>query len=154
MDLAHQQRALRQKQRSSALKAKVLLAVFLGGAIGSVARFGVLLGIESLALTDLNQELIATAIVNLLGAWLLGIVHGIGSSKSETWKGFWGQGIAGGFTTMSGLALITAGSELGLSGGGYLYWVAVVLQLAAGVLTYWLGRMLADGSSKATASKS
>lgn len=133
-----------QKLRSSALKTKVLLAVFLGGAIGSAARFGVLLGIESLALPDLNQELVATAIVNLAGALLLGVVHGIGAKRSEDWKGFWGPGIAGGFTTMSGLALITAGSELGLSSSGYLYWAAVALQLAAGVLTYWLGRLLAD----------
>jgi CrcB protein len=121
------------------LQAKVLGAVFLGGAIGSIARFLVILGVDELALQDLSQELIATSIVNLAGAFLLGFVHVIGSSRAEIWKGFFGPGLAGGFTTMSGLALITAGAELGLSSVGYLYWLAVAIQLALGVLSYWLG---------------
>jgi hypothetical protein len=53
---------------------------------------------------------------------------------------------------MSGLALITAGSELGASNLSYLYWIAVSLQLAVGVLAYWLGKQIADsGKSKAGA---
>jgi fluoride exporter len=134
------------------LQAKVLGAVFLGGAIGSIARFLVILGVDELALQDLSQELIATSIVNLTGAFLLGCVHVIGASRSETWKGFFGPGLAGGFTTMSGLALITAGAELGLSSVGYLYWMAVAIQLVLGILTYWLGTQLATRTSKKAAS--
>lgn len=134
------------------MQAKVLGAVFLGGAIGSIARFLVILGVDELALQDLSQELIATSIVNLAGAFLLGLVHVIGSSRSEIWKGFFGPGLAGGFTTMSGLALITAGAELGLSSVGYLYWIAVAIQLALGILTYWLGTQLASRRSKKAAS--
>jgi hypothetical protein len=53
---------------------------------------------------------------------------------------------------MSGLALITAGSELGLSSVSYLYWLAVSLQLALGVLAYWFGKQIADSrNSKAGA---
>ena len=129
------------------MQAKVLGAVFLGGAIGSIARFLVILGVDKLALQDLSQELIATSIVNLAGAFLLGFVHVIGAYRSETWKGFFGPGLAGGFTTMSGLALITAGAELGLSQDGYLYWIAVAIQLALGILTYWLGTKLASRRS-------
>lgn len=125
------------------MRPKVLGAVFVGGALGTLARFGVLVTAESLAFAQLTQELVATSIVNLFGAWLLGFVHGIGSSRSELWKGFWGPGIAGGFTTMSGLALITAGAELGLSGESYFYWIAVSLQLAFGVLAYWWGNRIA-----------
>ena len=134
------------------MQAKVLGAVFLGGAIGSIARFFVILGVDELALQDLWQELIATSIVNLAGAFLLGFVHVIGASCSETWKSFFGPGLAGGFTTMSGLALITAGAELGLSSVGYLYWIAVAIQLVLGILTYWLGTQLATRTSKKAAS--
>jgi CrcB protein len=134
------------------LAAKVLGAVFLGGAIGSIARFLVILGVDELALQDLSQELVATSIVNLTGAFLLGFVHAIGASRSETWKGFFGPGLAGGFTTMSGLAVITAGAELGLSSVGYLYWIAVAIQLVLGILTYWLGTQLASRRSKKAAS--
>ena len=134
------------------MQAKVLGAVFLGGAIGSIARFFVILGVDELALQDLSQELIATSIVNLAGAFLLGFVHVIGASRSDTWKGFFGPGLAGGFTTMSGLALITAGAELGLSSVGYLYWIAVAIQLVFGIFTYWLGTQLASRRSKKAAS--
>jgi fluoride exporter len=134
------------------LVAKVLGAVFLGGAIGSIARFLVILGVDELALQDLSQELIATSIVNLTGAFLLGFVHVIGATRTDTWKGFFGPGLAGGFTTMSGLALITAGAELGLSSVGYLYWIAVAIQLALGILTYWLGTQAASRRSTKAAS--
>jgi fluoride exporter len=134
------------------LAAKVLGAVFLGGAIGSIARFLVILGVDELALQDLSQELVVTSIVNLTGAFLLGFVHVIGATRSDTWKGFFGPGLAGGFTTMSGLALITAGAELGLSSVGYLYWIAVAIQLVLGILTYWLGTQLASRRSKKAAS--
>ena len=132
--------------------AKVLGAVFLGGAIGSIARFLVILGVDELALQDLSQELVATSIVNLTGAFFLGFVHVIGTSRSDAWKGFFGPGLAGGFTTMSGVALITAGAELGLSSVGYLYWIAVAIQLVLGIFTYWLGTKLASRRSKKAAS--
>ena len=135
------------------MAAKVLGAVFLGGAIGSIARFLVILGVDELALQDLSQELVATSIVNLAGAFLLGFVHAIGASCSETWKSFFGPGLAGGFTTMSGLAVITAGAELGLSSVGYLYWIAVAIQLVLGIFTYWLGTQLASRRSKKAASQ-
>ena len=134
------------------MAAQVLGAVFLGGAIGSIARFLVILGVDGLALQDLSQELVATSIVNLTGAFLLGFVHVIGATRTDTWKGFFGPGLAGGFTTMSGLALITAGAELGLSSVGYLYWIAVGIQLVLGILTYWLGTTLASRRSKKAAS--
>jgi len=134
------------------LAAQVLGAVFLGGAIGSIARFLVILGVDGLALQDLSQELVATSIVKLTGAFLLGFVHVIGATRTDTWKGFFGPGLAGGFTTMSGLALITAGAELGLSSVGYLYWIAVGIQLVLGILTYWLGTTLASRRSKKAAS--
>jgi fluoride ion exporter CrcB/FEX len=134
------------------LRAKVLLAVFFGGALGTLARFAVGLFVDGVNLENLAGQLVATSIVNLAGAFLLGVVHSIGTSRTEPWKAFFGPGLAGGFTTMSGLALITAGSELGLSSVSYLYWLAVSLQLALGVLAYWFGKQIADSrKSKAGA---
>ena len=134
------------------MAARVLGAVFLGGALGSIARFLIILGIDEIAIEDLLQELVATSIVNLAGAFLLGVVHVVGSSRSETWKGFFGPGFAGGFTTMSGLALITAGAEFGMSPSGFLFWIAVAIQLVLGVFCYWLGTKLGAKKSPKAAS--
>jgi fluoride ion exporter CrcB/FEX len=134
------------------LAAKVLGAVFIGGALGSIARFLTILGIDAIAVEDLLKELVATSIVNLAGAFLLGFVHVVGSSRSETWKGFFGPGFAGGFTTMSGLALITAGAEFGMSPSGFLFWIAVAIQLVLGVFCYWLGTNLGARKSPKAAS--
>ena len=139
-----QQNLPKPKQRSSALAAKVLLAVFVGGALGSLARFAIGRVVDGANLENLSGQLVATTIVNLAGAFVLGVVHSMGSSKSESWKAFFGPGVAGGFTTMSGLALITAGAELGLSSVSYLYWIAVSVQLAFGVLAYWVGKQIAE----------
>jgi fluoride ion exporter CrcB/FEX len=125
------------------LRGKVLWAVFAGGAIGSIARYLVLLGVAEIGLSEASLDLVVTAIVNLSGAFALGVIHKVAVGKTDTWSGFWATGVAGGFKTMSGLALITASAELGLSQIGYLYWLAVALQLVAGVVFYGLGRKLA-----------
>lgn len=122
------------------MQAKILFAIFLGGAAGSIARFSVFLAVEQAGVPNLLMELLATSIVNLAGAAFLGFVQSAGFKASEKAKAFWGTGFAGGFTTMSGLALITAGSDLGLSEIGYLYWLAVLLQFVLGILAYWLTR--------------
>lgn len=118
----------------------ILLAVFLGGATGSLARYLIWLGVEQAGVSLLLVEVVATAIVNIAGASFLGFVHSSAFKVSENKKAFWGSGFAGGFTTMSGLALITAGAALGLSEIGYLYWLAVASQLVVGFLAYWFIR--------------
>jgi fluoride ion exporter CrcB/FEX len=122
------------------LNIALLFAVFAGGALGSVARYLVWLGIEEVGISLAVFDLVATAVVNIAGAGFLGFVHSRSINASEKGKAFWGSGFAGGFTTMSGLALITAGSSLGLSEIGYLYWFGVAGQFAVGILAYWLVR--------------
>ena len=117
-----------------------LLAVFAGGALGSIARYLVWLGVEQVGLSLLVFDLVATSVVNIAGAGFLGFVHGRRFKASEKAKAFWGSGFAGGFTTMSGLALITAGANLGLSEIGYLYWLGVAAQFVLGILAYWFVR--------------
>jgi hypothetical protein len=49
---------------------------------------------------------------------------------------------------MSGLAVITAGSELGLSPVGTIYWLFVLIQLVVGVAAYRLGLVVAGAGKK------
>jgi fluoride exporter len=118
----------------------LLFAIFLGGAMGSLARYLVWLGSEQVGISLVVFELVATAVVNIAGAGFLGFVHSRSFKASEKSRAFWGSGFAGGFTTMSGLALITAGTSLGLSEIGYLYWLGVAAQFVLGILAYWFIR--------------
>jgi fluoride ion exporter CrcB/FEX len=122
------------------LSIALLFAVFAGGAMGSAARYLVWPGTGQVGVSVLVFELVATAVVNIAGAGFLGFVHSRAFNASEKAKAFWGSGFAGGFTTMSGLALITAGSAMGLSEIGYLYWLCVAGQFVVGILAYWLVR--------------
>jgi CrcB protein len=124
----------------------LLLAIFLGGALGSALRYLVFLGVESSSLTEPEIALVATSIVNLLGAFVLGVVQARNLPSSPK-LAFWGTGVAGGFTTMSGLTLVTHQQNLGPFGNGTILWLAVVLQLILGVLAFWLGRKLSGGKS-------
>lgn len=117
-----------------------MFAIFLGGALGSLSRYALWLGVEQAQVSVLLVELLSTSVVNIAGASFLGFVHSSAFNKGEKAKAFWGSGFAGGFTTMSGLALITAGASLGLSEIGYLYWLAVASQFVVGILAYWFVR--------------
>jgi fluoride ion exporter CrcB/FEX len=128
------------------LRTKLLLAIFLGGALGSALRYLVFLGVEGSSLTEPEIALVATSIVNLLGAFFLGVVQARNLPSSPK-LAFWGTGVAGGFTTMSGLTLVTHQQNLGPFGNGTIFWLAVVLQLILGVLAFWLGRKLSGGKS-------
>ena len=75
---------------------------FLGGALGTLLRLGVLL---------FSTQLTALFIVNLLGAAFLGWANGDSRFQGDRASAFWKVGFAGGFTTMSGLAMFIAGSD-------------------------------------------
>ncbi|CAB4898062.1 unannotated protein [freshwater metagenome] len=128
------------------MRTKLLLAIFFGGALGSALRYLVFLGVEGSSLTEPEVALIATSIVNLLGALFLGFVQARNLPTSPK-LAFWGTGAAGGFTTMSGLTLVTSQQNLGPFGNGTIFWIAVALQLILGVLAFGLGRKLSGGKS-------
>jgi CrcB protein len=104
------------------------------GALGAVARAGV----QGLALKREKIPFFAgTLIVNLSGAFALGLLHGAGASG--TWIKLAGAGFLGAFTTFSGWMLETERLN-GLSRRtalGYL-----LIPLAVGVLVAWLGNTL------------
>jgi CrcB protein len=122
------------------LTVKSMLLVFAGGALGSLLRF--LIG-EAL------DNLVALAVVNLLGAAFLGWINGSAAGAKPIFTGagvaqFWGAGFAGGFTTMSGLAmafvLLTATTQ-GILAISYL-----VAQFIFGIFAYLGGYRAGSGA--------
>jgi fluoride exporter len=123
---------------------QLLPLVFIGGALGTSLRYT----IEILLGTMPQGQILVTSFVNLLGATLLGFVSAHKYLSGTAKQFFWGVGFLGGFTTMSGLAVITAGADLGLSAAGPIYWLMVFVQLVIGVAAYRLGRVFAGGGTK------
>ena len=123
---------------------KLLPLVFAGGAFGTSLRYS----IEILLGTLPQGQILVTSFVNLLGAALLGFVSAHKYFADPSKQSFWGVGFLGGFTTMSGLAIITAGTTLGLSAFGVIYWLLVVMQLIMGVASYRLGLVVAGAGKK------
>jgi len=123
---------------------QLLPLVFLGGALGTSLRYL----IEILFGSMPQGQIILTSFVNLLGAALLGFVSVHKFFASPNRQALWGVGFLGGFTTMSGLAIITAGADLGLSPVGPVYWLLVLMQLVTGVAAYRLGLVMAGAGKK------
>ena len=95
---------LNNSSRGSSLIANELFLVFLGGGIGSLLRYGVGSGLE-VFLGSTTAGVLSLFFVNVAGAFFLGIVSFHPFFASENKKSFWGSGFAGGFTTMSAVAL-------------------------------------------------
>jgi CrcB protein len=81
-----------------------LFLVFLGGGLGSLLRYVLGSGLE-VSLGSTLAGMLSLFIVNVAGAFFLGIVSFHPFFANEYKKSFWGSGFAGGFTTMSGVAL-------------------------------------------------
>lgn len=81
---------------------KDFLWVGMGGLLGSVGRYGVtLLFIKTLA----DRSFFATALVNLVGSLLIGMLIGQASKSSQVPSLFLVTGICGGFTTFSAFSI-------------------------------------------------
>jgi CrcB protein len=97
-----------------------MLVVFVGGALGTLARYLLSLVIPPLPLAGPVGLLyrgipLATLLVNVLGAFLLGLLlsaiarRGAESRRGRTIRLLVGTGFMGGFTTYSSLAVETIG---------------------------------------------
>jgi CrcB protein len=113
------------------------LLVMLGGAIGSVARFGV--GKLTLGWFGPNYPW-GTLTVNLVGGLLMGLLVGVLArvSASDQWRLFAAIGVLGGFTTFSSFALDTVnmvqrGDLVGALGYILLSVAGAVLGVFAGI---------------------
>ena len=95
---------INNSSRGKPLIANELFLVFLGGGIGSLLRYAIGSGLE-LSLGSTLAGMLSLFFVNVAGAFFLGVVSFHPFFASENRKSFWGSGFAGGFTTMSGVAL-------------------------------------------------
>lgn len=125
---------------------KSLSLVFAGGTLGTLLRFGFDITLGSL---------LSVAAVNIIGSIVIGWINSDPRTTSVGRKQFWSVGFAGGFTTMSGVALLTASGITTLSAGepvniqllGYIIGIFVL-----SLLGYWgsysVGQRLTGDNAK------
>ena len=114
-----------------------VLAVLAGGFLGGVARFG-LSGLVAARVGELFPW--GTLVVNVTGAFLIGIFAGLSGSLGPLARDFLTVGFCGGYTTVSSFALQTLALGLDGEGRGALLTVlgSAGLSLAAVALGYWV----------------
>jgi fluoride exporter len=115
----------------------LLALVFVGGAAGTIARWA-----TGLVVPHVLRVPLATLAVNVVGAFLLGVLLERLGGRRRALRLTLGTGLCGGFTTYSALANDTAGLvREGLVGHALAYALAtVVLGLAASALGIALAR--------------
>ena len=118
------------------------VAVAVGGALGSLARYAVNL------LTRTQQFPVATLFVNLTGCLVTGFLAGMIASHRiglpAPWREFVFVGLLGGFTTFSAFGLDTFLLARAHSSGFAA--VNISLQVVGGLLAVWLGFRFGSGS--------
>jgi CrcB protein len=106
------------------------LWVALGGALGSVARYGA----YRLWPASPGGWPVPTFTVNLLGSFAIGLLYMYVASRgasAENARLFWMTGVLGGFTTYSAFALETTLLGFSASGAGYVLATVAGCLLAA-----------------------
>jgi CrcB protein len=112
--------------------------IFLGGVLGTMLRYLIFEVIQTMAEFP-TYELIALFIVNMLGAFFLGITARYPYFQLETCRNLWGVGFAGAFTTMSAVTMF-------IDFQGFSWEIAVML--LAGVVVYGFGFELGRRAAK------
>jgi CrcB protein len=118
---------------------RTVLVVGLGGFIGSICRY--LLSL--LPFTHQGGFPVATMIVNVLGALLIGVLVGLASRFTQIhadWFAFLQAGFCGGFTTFSTFALET--TALYSSGRMWIAAAYIAISVLLGVAAVFAGRAL------------
>lgn len=112
-----------------------LIAVFIGGGLGSMARFGVSLGINKVGETLFPA---ATLLSNLLSCLVLSLLVGAFSdsmTKHPVFYLFMGVGFCGGFSTFSTFSLETF--SLLKNGHVGMAIANVLISVTAGLFIFW-----------------
>lgn len=122
------------------ISSKVLRLTFLGGAIGTLLRY---------LLTILFSNITGVLAANLIGAFAIGWFNGSEHFNTPERKAFWSIGLAGGFTTMSGLAsiMVVASFDTRYNLGMTVYAYGAGF-FALGLLSYWLGFVISSRLNK------
>jgi len=119
----------------------IVLAVFVGGGLGSVARYGLSVLFQKL---HLDSFPLATLASNTFSCFLIGYLIGTQFWGKDTsiWKPFLAVGFCGGFSTFSAFSVET----LELAKNGMVFQALLngltnmVLCLSATAVGMWLGR--------------
>ncbi|MFQ4148914.1 CrcB family protein [Arthrobacter sp. LAPM80] len=112
--------------------------LIVGGAVGASSREAM-----SLAIPAVDGVPVAIALVNVIGAFLLGFLYealtrpGISGKRASRLKLLLGTGFCGGFTTYSSLAVDTA--ELAIHGRHGTAMVYVLGTVVLGACATWAG---------------
>ncbi|WP_223492545.1 FluC/FEX family fluoride channel [Sutcliffiella horikoshii] len=121
---------------------KNILAVILGGAIGTILRYAVTLATDDFAFP------VGTLLVNLVGSFVLGAFTGwiMRRKVKEYMKVGFGTGLCGGFTTMSTLAadvfMLEAQSTI------FITTIYLFSSIVGGLLLAFLGLIFGHSLSK------
>lgn len=116
------------------------LLVFLGGGLGSLARWGLSEAIQLIARkTSLDRFPIGILSCNLLGCFLIGCLFGYYTSRTApTWVfPLVATGFLGGFTTFSTFAKDT--HSLWTDGLSHLAFLKIILSVALGITAVFIG---------------
>ena len=119
------------------------LLIFLGGGLGSLARFGLSTSIQSFAKkTSLYQFPVGILACNLLGCFLIGCLFGYFAGRTTpSWVyPLLATGFLGGFTTFSTFAKDT--HSLWTTGLTHLAIAKIILSVVLGILAVILGLKL------------
>jgi len=124
------------------------LLIFLGGGLGSVARWGFSSGVQALAQkTSLHRFPFGILTCNILGCFLIGCLFGYYTSRhSPAWVfPFLATGFLGGFTTFSTFAKDS--HVLWQTGFGHLALIKILLSVTLSLVAVFLGMRLTQLSS-------
>ncbi len=103
------------------LTPKIIWLTFFGGALGSLVRW--LIG-------ESSETVFALWLVNIAGAFLVGVINSSKSFQTDSVKAFFATGFAGGLTTMSAVAALALMPSFDA--------ISFAAMIAASLLAYWL----------------
>ena len=126
--------------KGTSLNMNNLLLIAIGGAVGSISRYGCQKWIYQI---HPHPFPFGTFVVNVAGCLLIGLFFGLsekGNLVSPEWRILLTAGFCGGFTTFSTFSFETLSL---LKDGEYAYALLYVfLSVVVGLLAVWLGALL------------
>ena len=108
------------------MQLKILGFVFLGGALGAVTRGFI---------TEFGSDPLEIFIANMVGAFILALSMTVPALATPERQAFLGSGFAGGFTTLSGVAIIAVLGKLSPDVAAEY----IALTIGFGLVAYWMG---------------
>ena len=122
------------------------LAVAAGGALGSLARYGVNHAVH--AVWPALRFPAGIALINVAGCFAIGVLAALLASgrihATAAWRDFVFVGLLGGFTTFSSFGIDTL--ALGRSGAMAYAIANVLLQVAGGLAAVWIGFRIGEST--------